>query len=118
MDTIDAIVSMPARICRNATLFTLACACLFACGTMLHAEGRRVMHKMPPAYPAIAKTLHVGGAVMVRATVNPAGDVVEVKAEGGNKLFAQPAEDAVKKWKFERGSVQTVELVEVVFDTN
>lgn len=118
MHTIDVMARRPARIRRNATLSTLACACLLAFGTMLHAEGRSVTHKVPPAFPAIAMTLHLGGVVKVRATVNPAGDVIEAKAEGGNKLFAQPAEDAVKKWKFEPGSAQTIEQVEVVFDAN
>ena len=118
MDTTDTMALRPAGVRRNATLSTFACACLLAFGTMLHAEGRGVTHKVPPTFPAIAMTLHLGGVVKVRATVNPAGDVVEAKAEGGNKLFAQPAEDAVKKWKFEPGSAQTTEQVEVVFNAN
>lgn len=116
MDTTEVRTSKSARIRSSAGIFKLICAVLIAIGTTLHAQGRPTTRKVPPVYPEIAKTLHIGGVVMVSATVNPSGDVTGAKAEGGNKLLALAAEEAVKKWKFVPGKDQTIEQVEIVFN--
>jgi TonB family protein len=79
------------------------------------AEDRAVKSKVAPIYPEVAKRMRVSGAVDVEATVDPAGNVSEAKAVGGNRLLAPAAEDAVRKWKFESGSGTSKVKVEINF---
>ena len=115
LNRIGEKVSASARVRIASNLSALACSLLLVFGTVLHAEGRVVKRKVPPVYPDIAKTMHIEGVVMVSATVNAGGDVVNAKAEGGNKLLSLAAQDAVKRWKFLPGPDQTIEQVEIVF---
>lgn len=50
-------------------------------------------------YPAIAKTAHVAGEVVVKITTD-GESVVESKAETGPPLLLKAAEDNAKTWKF------------------
>jgi len=50
-------------------------------------------------YPAIAKTAHVMGDVVVKITTD-GESVVESKAESGPPLLLKAAEDNAKTWKF------------------
>lgn len=79
------------------------------------AEERAIKSKVAPIYPDIAKRMRVSGSVDVEATVDPAGNVSDAKAVGGNRLLAPAAEDAVRKWKFESGSGTTKVKVEINF---
>lgn len=118
MDQTESRTSKSARIRSSAGIFKIVCAVLIATGITLHAQGRTATRKVPPVYPPIAKTMHIGGVVMVAATVSAGGEVTAAKAQGGNKLLAQAAEDAVKKWKFVPGNDQTIEQVEIVFSVS
>lgn len=115
MKQIDVKGSSSTGTRSSAGLSMLACSLLLVFGSVLHAEGRTAKRRVAPVYPEIAKTMHIEGVVTVNATVNAGGDVVNAKAEGGNKLLSLAAEEAVKKWKFEPGSDQTVERIEIVF---
>jgi periplasmic protein TonB len=56
--------------------------------------------KVQPDYPAIAKQLHLEGAVEVEAHINESGSVDSVKAVTGNAVLANAAVAATKNWKF------------------
>lgn len=77
--------------------------------------GRKVKAAVKPEYPAVAKQMHVTGTVRLEATVGPDGKVRDTKVIGGSPLLVQEAVTAVKKWKYEETSKETVETVEVVF---
>ncbi len=79
------------------------------------ADDRAPKCRVAPIYPEIAKRMRISGAVQVEATVDPAGNVSDVKATSGNRLLAPAAEDAVRKWKFEAGSGTSKVIVEVNF---
>jgi TonB family protein len=51
-------------------------------------------------YPAFAKQSNVQGKVVVNATVDAKGDVVNVNAVSGPPFLRQAAMDAVKQWKY------------------
>ena len=77
--------------------------------------GRKVKTAVKPDYPQVARQMHVTGTVRLEATVGPDGKVRETKVLGGSPLLVQEAVGAVKKWKYEEASKETVESVEVVF---
>lgn len=54
-----------------------------------------------PVYPMIARVSKVQGVVLIDATVDEHGDVVEAHVLSGPALLLQSALDAVLKWKYE-----------------
>jgi protein TonB len=56
--------------------------------------------KVQPDYPAMAKQLHLEGAVQVQAHISENGTVEEVKPLTGNAVLMNAAVAALKKWKF------------------
>jgi TonB family protein len=77
---------------------------------------RPVKSKVDPAYPALAREMHVNGKVKIEVTVAADGSVRNTKVLGGSPLLTRAALDAVKAWKYEAGSRETTETVEFVFN--
>ena len=77
--------------------------------------GRKIKSVIKPDYPTIARQMRVTGTVRLEATVAADGKVRDTKVIGGSPLLVQEAISAVKKWKYEEASKETVEAVEVVF---
>ena len=77
--------------------------------------GRKVKTAVKPDYPTVARQMRVTGTVRLEATVAPDGKVRDTKVLGGSPLLVQEAVTAVKKWKYEEASKETVETVEVIF---
>jgi TonB family protein len=86
-----------------------------ASGEVKDHGGRKVKASVKPDYPQIARQMRVTGTVRLEATVAPDGKVRDTKVIGGSPLLVQEAVTAVKKWKYEEASKETVENVEVVF---
>jgi TonB family protein len=80
------------------------------------AEYRKVITRVMPTYPTIARNLNLTGSVKLEAVVAPDGSVKSVQVLGGNPVFAQPAEDAIHSWKWEKSEHETTERVEVRFN--
>jgi TonB family protein len=75
------------------------------------ADTRAVKTRSAPIYPEIAKRMKIFGDVRLELTVDPAGNVTDVKKVSGNTLLSSAAEDAVRKWKYEPcPSISTVEV--------
>ena len=77
--------------------------------------GRKVKTSVKPAYPDVARQMHITGTVRLEATVGPDGKVRDTRVIGGSPMLAQEASFAVKKWKYEEAPKETVETVEVVY---
>lgn len=77
-------------------------------------SGRKVVRRLTPSYPEIAKKLSLGGTVKVVAVVAADGDVKSVEPKGGSPILLKAAEDAVAKWKFASGG-ESREIIEVRF---
>ncbi|HEX4425550.1 MAG TPA: energy transducer TonB [Terriglobales bacterium] len=77
---------------------------------------RKVVSKITPQYPALARTMHLSGVVKVEALVSSNGVVKNVSVKGGHPLLVQSATDAVRKWKWETASRESTESVEVRFN--
>jgi outer membrane biosynthesis protein TonB len=76
--------------------------------------GRKVLRKMVPTYPDLARKMNLSGTVKVIAVVAADGDVKAVEPKGGSPILLKAAEDAVAKWKFVSGG-ESREIIEVHF---
>ncbi|MGE5206483.1 MAG: energy transducer TonB [Chlamydiota bacterium] len=81
-----------------------------------HHAARKIVKRVLPAYPELARQLHIKGAVKLLVTVEPNGTVKSAKALGGNPEFVIAAMDVIRKWKFEPAAQQTMETVEIRFE--
>jgi len=80
-----------------------------------HAE-RKVVSRIDPFYPEMAKRMHLGGVVKLEAVVRPNGTVKSVKPLGGSPVLIEAARVAVLKWRFEVAPEETTEPVQVTFE--
>jgi TonB family protein len=98
----------------------LLCLCCFGSAQTAQSEqtspegGRKILRKLAPSYPEIAKKMSLGGTVKVVAVVAADGDVKTVEPKGGSPILLKAAEDAVAKWKFASGA-ESREIIEVRF---
>jgi TonB family protein len=86
-------------------LLILALALAFA--TPALAQERKAKESVPPAYPEMAKSMHLAGSVKVQITITPQGQVRDAKILGGHPLLADAAMRAISKWKYEPGPEET-----------
>ncbi|HKV03850.1 MAG TPA: energy transducer TonB [Candidatus Acidoferrales bacterium] len=61
----------------------------------------RLISSVIPVYPSVAKSAGVEGSVVVKASIDKEGNVVDAKAISGSPMLRQAAVDAVRKWKYE-----------------
>lgn len=81
------------------------------------AAGRKITSRLDPAYPDLAKRMHIHGVVRVEAVVRPNGSVKSTRALGGNPVLVDAALEAVGKWKFEPSQAETTEVLQLAFDS-
>jgi len=101
-----------------ALLFFFSC-CLAPAATAQNQQpsiesGRKILRKMTPTYPELARKLNLAGTVRVIAIVATDGEVKSVEPKGGSPILLRAAEDAVSKWKFASGG-ESRETIEVHF---
>jgi protein TonB len=56
--------------------------------------------RVEPVYPAIAKQMHIQGAVELQANIGQDGSIKAVKLISGDSVLARAAIEAVKQWKY------------------
>jgi periplasmic protein TonB len=61
-------------------------------------ELARVVHRVEPVYPPVAKLAHVSGTVELTGVIGTDGRIRELKALSGNPLLVKAAIDAVSQW--------------------
>ena len=98
-------------------LVLLAIGCLGTAGNLRGQQsaeetGRKILRKVDPQYPQVARKMNLGGTVKMVAMVGPDGSVKRIEPVGGSPLLMQAAQNAVAQWKFAPGaeSRETVEL--------
>jgi protein TonB len=77
---------------------------------------RKVVSRVVPAYPELARNMNVRGTVRLQVLVAPNGTVKAVKVYGGHPVLVDAAERAVYKWRWERDSHESNELIELQFN--
>jgi len=73
----------------------------------------RLIRKLEPSYPSLARTARVSGTVQLEAVVGTDGRVRDVKVLNGSPLLARAAVDAVSQWVYEPSRLNG-ELVEII----
>lgn len=73
---------------------------------------RKVMSRVVPDYPQMARNMNLRGSVRVEALVTPNGTVKTVQVRGGHPVLVQAAETAIRKWRWQPAAHETVESIE------
>jgi TonB family protein len=76
---------------------------------------RKVLVKVTPAYPELARKMQLSGTVRMGVTVAPNGTVKKTEVRGGSPLLVQAAQTAVNKWKWAPAPEETTEILEINF---
>jgi TonB family protein len=105
---------------KHVVLLLLSCCC-FVPGVMAQNQqsvtesSRKLLRKVDPVYPEMARKMNLAGTVRVFAIVGPDGNVKSVEPVGGSPVLVQAAQEAVTRWKFAPASSESKELVELHF---
>jgi len=88
-----------------------------------NVEAASLIRQTMPIYPAIAKTAHVQGTVVLHAIIGKDGTVTSLEYVSGPALLMKAAEDAVGSWGYKplmlNGEATEVETeISVVFTLN
>jgi len=76
---------------------------------------RRIVDRVLPVYPDLARKMQMRGTVRVEVVVAPNGKVKSTHVIGGSPLLANAAVDAIEKWKWVPAPQETKELIELNF---
>lgn len=63
-------------------------------------QASRLVHRVEPEYPELARRTGVQGMVLLQVTVNERGLVSRVDVLRGHRLLNQAAVDAVRQWRY------------------
>jgi len=61
---------------------------------------KMIVSKVDPAYPPVAKQMHLAGRVTVDIYIDEEGKVEKAQPLNGHAILTEAAVTAVKKWKF------------------
>ena len=104
----------------TATFLFLFWALISASGSFAQHESsesnRKIVNRVVPQYPEIARSMNLAGSVKAEAVVAPNGVVKSVEVRGGHPALVRAAENAIYKWKWAPASHETREPIEVRFD--
>ena len=76
---------------------------------------RKIVTKVVPQYPSLARSMRIQGVVRADVLGAPSGKVTSIEVKGGHPLLAQAAQDALRQWKWEPASHETHQIVELRF---
>lgn len=79
------------------------------------AAERKVLSKVTPTYPDIARRLQLSGTVKIEVVVGADGQVKSARVTGGSPLLAKAAAEAIGKWRWAQAPAETKELIELHF---
>jgi TonB family protein len=105
-------------------LLVCATAVALLSGPFSHAQQdeaaveRKVVSRVAPVYPDLARKLSLHGVVKLIVVIAPDGRVKSTEVVGGNPVLTQAAVDAVRKWRYESAPQQTHGIVELRFDAH
>jgi TonB family protein len=94
----EVSLAIPLRSLRSVLL---AGGLVLCTGAALSAPTQRtIVSRVSPAYPELARRMHVSGKVVLLVTIQADGKVSATKVESGHALLAPAAQDAVSRWRF------------------
>jgi TonB family protein len=80
----------------------------------------KIVHRVEPKYPAIARQIRLEGTVRLRAVIGRDGTVQSAEVLSGSPVFVQAALEAILEWRYQptllnRESIEVETLITVVF---
>jgi len=93
----------------------LAMAISLAAPCVPAQENRKVVSNPTPAYPDIARKMHLAGVVKVRVVIGADGRIKDVKVVGGHPVLVDAVQETLKDWKYAPGSSETTTLLQFNF---
>jgi TonB family protein len=78
-------------------------------------SNRKIVNKVVPTYPAMARSMNLAGTVKLEAVVLANGTVKSIQVKGGNPLLVQAAQHAVREWKWVKSDHDSTEALEFRF---
>jgi len=101
-------------------LLLLTCTLLAAVSICAQQDdtqaSRKIISRVVPTYPEMAKMMNLRGTVKVEAVVLPNGTVKSTRVIGGHPVLVRAAESAVSKWRWTASPHETVEPIELRFN--
>jgi protein TonB len=65
-----------------------------------HPMQSYLIRRVEPIYPAMAKSVGVQGAVVIKALISTEGRIEQAQVVSGSPLLAKPALDAIQQWRY------------------
>lgn len=65
-----------------------------------HLESGMLTHRVEPVYPPLARQIHKGGRVELRAIIGTDGRIRSLQIVAGDPLFVMSALEAVQQWHY------------------
>lgn len=84
-------------------------------GNLQAQESRKVLANPVPAYPEVARKLHLAGVVKVQVVIGADGRIKEKNVIGGHPILVSAVEDTLKNWKYAPASGETTTQLEFNF---
>jgi len=66
-----------------------------------HISEGSLLHKVQPAYPALARSARVQGAVVLQAVISKQGTIENLVVLAGHPLLVPAALNAVRQWRYQ-----------------
>jgi len=79
-------------------------------------SARKVVNKVVPQYPSLARSMNLQGIVRADVLVAPDGKVKLIEVKGGHPVLVDAAEHALRDWKWAPAPRETHESVELRFN--
>src|ERR1017187_4877035 len=77
--------------------------------------GRKVVTRVVPQYPSLARSMRLQGVVRADVLVAPNGTVKVIEVKGGHPVLVDAAQHALRDWRWEPAPRETHESVELRF---
>jgi protein TonB len=79
-------------------------------------QERKLIHRVEPVYPPLARSLHLTGVVKLHLLIANDGRVKTAEPIGGHPVLIEAFLNAVEKWKYEAAPKETKVTVEFKFN--
>jgi periplasmic protein TonB len=66
-----------------------------------NVQAARLVNKVQPLYPPLARQTRISGTVKLHAIIGKDGTVQRLEVQSGHPLLVQAAQDAVRQWRYQ-----------------
>lgn len=100
---------------KGRTLGGALLAMTLSLGVANSQESRKALSNPVPAYPEIARRMHLSGVVKVQVVIGADGRIKEKNFIGGHPILVNSVEETLKNWRYAPASGETTTQLEFNF---